>query len=246
MHQHPLRHLILLPTLVLLAVSLQPATLQAQIGQARHGIAIGVSGGMAMNKIGFDPTIKQFWHMGPTFGLTARFTSEKYFGAVCALQLELNYADMGWRENVLNASSQPLPDTYRRDQHYIQLPLLARLGWGREERGLMGFLIAGPQLGYCFDEKTAQGALTLNSAGEPDRPNSLYAQYDMPIERSFDYGLTGGLGIELSTRAGHFILEGRYYYGFGDIYNNSKKDTFSRSNNGAITLKMTYLFDIRK
>lgn len=245
MHPHPLRLRSLLTALVIV-LGLVPSALRAQIGEARRGIAIGVNGGLAMNKIGFDPTVKQFWHMGPTFGLTARFTSEKYFGAVCALQLELNYADLGWRENVLNAASQPLPDTYRRDQHYIQLPLLARLGWGREERGLMGFFIAGPQLGYCFGEKTAQGTTTLNADGTPDRPNGLYAQYDMPIERSFDYGLTGGVGLELSTRAGHFIIEGRYYYGFGDIYNNSKKDTFSRSNNGAVTVKLTYLIDIRK
>ena len=41
-------------------------------------------------------------------------------------------------------------------------------------------------------------------------------------------------------------MEGRYYYGLGDIYNNSKKDVFSRSNHGTIIVKFTYLFDINK
>lgn len=141
-------------TLMWLLLCLVPALAQAQIGEARHNICIGVSGGMTMNRIGFDPTIKQSWHYGPTFGVVARFTSERYFKAFCALQLELNYATLGWRENVLDAQSQPLPDTYQRDLHYIQLPVLARLAWGREKRGLMGYVLAGPQVGYCLDRKS--------------------------------------------------------------------------------------------
>lgn len=68
---------------------------RAQIGEPRHNICIGFTGGVAMNQIGFDPTIKQKWHVGPTFGIVARFTSERYFKAFCALQLELNYSEMG-------------------------------------------------------------------------------------------------------------------------------------------------------
>lgn len=221
-------------------------TATAQVGEPRRNICIGVSGGLTMNKIGFDPTIKQNWHMGPTFGITARFTSERYFKAFCALQLELNYAELGWTENVLNSNSQPLPDTYSRNQHYIQLPIMARLAWGREEHGLMGYVLAGPQLGYCFKEKTSQSAFTYNAEGNPDRPNGMFAQYSMPIDKRFDYGITAGLGAELTTKIGHFLIEGRYYYGLSDIYKNSKKDVFGRSNNGAIVAKITYLFDVRK
>ena len=118
------------------------SSVQAQVGEARHNFCLGFTGGVAMNQIGFDPTIKQNWHVGPTFGVVARFTSERYFKAFCALQVELNYASLGWRENVLNANSEPLPDTYRRDQHYLQLPVLARLAWGKETRGFMGYFLA--------------------------------------------------------------------------------------------------------
>ena len=45
---------------------------------------------------------------------------------------------------------------------------------------------------------------------------------------------------------GHFVLEGRYYYGVGDMYGNSKKDPFSRSANSTIHIKLAYLFDIKK
>ena len=221
------------------------ATVQAQVGERRDNIALGASGGVALNTIAFDPTIKQTMHVGYTAGVVARFTSEKYFKALCSLQLELNYTQLGWKENVLNAQSQPLPDTYRRDLHYLQLPMLARLAWGREKRGVMGYVLAGPQIGWCLGEQAEQSAFTMNEEGVPDRPNGLYAQYGMSIEKKFDYGITGGLGMEINTRVGHFCIEGRYYYGLSDIYKNSKKDVFSRSNHGTIIAKISYLIDIR-
>lgn len=47
-------------------------------------------------------------------------------------------------------------------------------------------------------------------------------------------------------KVGHFLLEGRYYYGLGNIYGNSKRDYFAKSNIGNIVIKLTYLFDITK
>lgn len=218
----------------------------SQVGEPRNGIAVGFSGGVVLNSVGFDPTIKQQMHIGPTLGVVARFTSEKYFSTYCALQVELNYAQLGWKENVLDAQSQPLPDRYSRHMHYIQLPVLARMAWGKEYKGWMGYFLAGPQLGYCLAESSERSEFTLNGNGEPDRPNGMFAQYDMAMDKRFDYGITAGAGVELSTAAGRFLLEGRYYYGLSDIFNNSKKDVFGRSNNGTIVAKITYLFDIRK
>lgn len=221
-------------------------TVNAQVGEPRNNIAIGFTGGVALNTIGFDPTIKQKMHVGPTFGLVARFTSEKYFKTYCALQLEVNYTSLGWKEEVVDQNSKPLPDTYQRTQNYIQMPVLARMAWGREKRGLMGYFLAGPQIGFCIGEKTKQSEFTLNEDGTPNRPNGMFAQYGMEIEKKFDYGITAGLGMEVNTKIGHFLIEGRYYYGLSDIFKNSKKDTFGRSNNGTIFAKISYLFDIKK
>ncbi len=233
----------------LLAVAflcLSALSARAQVGEERHNLCIGVTGGVALNSIGFDPTIKQSQHVGPTVGLAVRYTSERYFKAYCALQVELNYSSLGWKENILDSNSQPLPDTYSRNMHYIQLPMLARLAWGREKRGLMGYFLAGPQIGWCIGETTKASAFTLNAEGNPDRPNNTYEQYSMPVEKKFDYGITAGLGAELTTKVGHFLVEGRYYYGLSDIYGNAKKDVFSRSNNGTIYAKVTYFIDVKK
>ena len=69
----------------------------------------------------------------------------------------------------------------------------------------------------------------------------------MPVEKKFDYGIAAGLGAEWSMRRiGHILLEARYYYGLGNIYGNSKKDFFGKSNNSNIIIKITYLYDIVK
>ena len=43
---------------------------------------------------------------------------------------------------------------------------------------------------------------------------------------------------------GHIIIDARYYYGLGNIYGNTKRDYFARSNFQNIAVKLTYLFDI--
>ena len=219
----------------------------AQVGAPRSDLAIGGSAGVALNHIDFDPSIKQTLHAAPTFGLTLRYTSEKYFSTYCSLQAEINFTRLGWTEDIQNRAGKPLKDTYRRDLDYIQVPLLARLGWGKERKGVMFYIVAGPQIGFFIGEKSQKSdTWTLNADGQPDRPNGLVAQYSMNIEKKFDYGITGGLGLELNTGIGHFMLEGRYYFGLADIYGNAKKDVFGRSAHGTIFAKLTYLTDILK
>lgn len=227
--------------LITLSLTAACLTAQAQVGESRNDLAVGVSGGYVLNKVSFNPTIKQDFHPGTTFGVTLRYTCEKYFAALCALQAEVNYTGMGWKEKIETSD-----DTYERQVNYVQVPLLANLGFGRERGGVKGFIVLGPQIGFCLGEKEKRGGEwseeTLNK-----RPNQVTQQYDLKVQRKFEYGLTGGAGLDVSTRSGHhFLLEGRYYYALSDIFKNSKKDPFGRSANGAIIAKVSYLFDIIK
>ena len=215
----------------------------AQVGEHRNDLIVGASGGYLFNMVSFNPTIKQTMKGGETFGLTIRYTCEKYLSAVCSLQGEVNFANMGWKEDIEYVTDDGQSDTYKRDVHYVQVPIFARLAWGHELRGAQFFFQIGPQLGYYLSEKDYRGGpwsyTTLNY-----RPNHVTQQYDMTVERKFEYGLTGGIGAELSTAIGRFSLEGRYYYGLSDMFNNGKKDPFGRSANGAIYIKAGYLFDL--
>lgn len=231
-----LRHLI-----QLVALFFCVSQIRAQVGEHRNDFAIGVNGGYVLNKIAFNPTIKQSFHGGTTFGVTARYTCEKYFQVYCALQAEINYASLGWKELIETSD-----DTYSRDMNYIQIPMFARLAMGRERGGFQGFLLLGPQIGFCFSEKSHKSG-AWNDYTLSMRPNGIIKQYDLDVENRFEYGIAGGLGGEFSTKSGHrFAIEGRYFYGLSDIFGNSKKDPFGRSNNGAIYAKVSYLFDLIK
>ena len=238
--------------LAILLLSFCPA--KAQVGDYRTDLAIGINGGYVMSNVMFTPDVPQDLHGGVTGGLTIRYTCEKYFSSICAITAEVNYTQAGWKERILDVNDNPIyyvgdgSDAlrYQRRITYVQVPLLARLGWGRERKGLQAFIQLGPQLGFYLDENTetniVQGRPTQNT-----RVSSVVAQETMPVENKFDYGIVGGAGIEFShPKVGHFLLEGRYYFALGNIYGNSKSDYFAKSNQSNIVIKLSYLFDVIK
>ncbi len=227
---------------------------KAQVGEYRTDFAIGVNGGYILSSVGFQPDVPQSQLGGMTAGVTFRYTCEKYFKSICAIVAEVNIAQVGWKEKIEGLQNQPLyydddPNTalhYSRKMTYLQIPLFARLGWGRERKGLQGFFQVGPQIGIFLSESTNTNLVPGIEPTE-SRSSSIVAQESMPVEKKFDYGIAGGAGIEFSVpKVGHFMLEGRYYYGLGNIFGNTKSDYFGKSNFGQIVIKATYLFDIVK
>lgn len=233
---------------ILLFASIQAS---AQVGKYRNDLSIGVNGGYVMSNVGFTPKVNQTFHGGLTGGLSFRYVCEKYFSTICAVQAEVNYAQIGWKEQILDVNDASvinqvtgLPEEYSRTINYIQIPVFAHLGWGREEKGFQFFFQAGPQIGFCLGESTKTN-FNVKDANFADRVNNVVAQDTMAVENKFDYGIAAGLGLEYShPKVGHFQLEARYYYGLGNIYGDSKKDYFGKSNFGNIVVKLTYLFDI--
>ena len=139
-----------------------------------------------------------------------------------------------------------MAEAYQRDMNYIQVPIFAHLAWGRERKGVQFFFKAGPQFGYLIGESTKTN-FNVKDANFDDRANKTCAQDTMAVENKFDFGIAAGLGMEYSIpKVGHFLLEGRYYYGLGNIYGDSKRDYFGKSNHSNIVIKLSYLFDITR
>lgn len=236
---------------LIIAFAVSTVVCHAQIGKYRNDMSIGVNGGYVMSNVGFTPKVNQKFHGGITGGVSFRYVCEKYFSTVCALQAEVNYAQIGWTEDILDINDAPVinPKTnvaekYSRTINYIQIPIFAHLGWGREQKGFQFFFQAGPQLGLYLGESTDMN-FNFEDRNTEDRVSNIVAQDTMKVENKFDYGIAAGLGLEYShPKVGHFQLEARYYYGLGNIYGNSKKDYFGKSNFGNIVVKLTYLFDI--
>ena len=240
--------------ILLLVVHCSLLATRAQVGEYRNDLAVGVSAGYMLSSVGFVPEVPQKQLGGMTGGVTFRYTCEKYFKSVCAIVAEVNLVQTGWKENIMDMDNQPVyyvndpekanPLSYERHMKYVQVPIMARLGWGRERKGLQGFIQLGPQIGFFLDESTTSN-LQPGIGTQTERSSKIVAQDTMAVQKKFDYGIAVGGGIEFShPKVGHFILEGRYYYGLGDIYKNSKSDFFGRSNFGQIVIKATYLFDL--
>lgn len=223
-------------TLTLIILAITAITASAQVGDSRNMLSIGFNAGMGTSNVSFVPSIKQQTHLGPTFGVQVRHISEKYFFLICGIQMECNYARRGWTEKIEDGSG----DTYSRMADYIEVPFLAHLGFGREIRGFQGFINLGPQVSYLIkdDEKYSKTWDTSN------RPNQVTEQYGKAIENKLDYGITASVGLEMHTGTGNFGLEGRYYFGLGNIFGITKKDYFARCANSTISLRATYTFNL--
>lgn len=230
-----------------------PLSSLAQVGEHRNDLAIGANDGYMLSNVGFVPKVNQTFHGGYTGGLSLRYVCEKYFNSICSIYAELNYAQMGWKEDILDREDQPVineetqqAESFSRTLNYVQLPIFARLGWGREQKGVQFFFQAGPQLGYYLSDKVTKN-FELDKRNSWKRANDEVHQDTMAVENKLDYGIAAGIGMEYSfPKLGHFMLEARYYYGLGNIYKDTKRDYFGKSNNSSIIVKLTYLFDLKK
>ena len=86
--------------------ALLPLSVAAQVGEFRKDLAIGVNGGYVLSNVGFVPKVPQGMLGGTTFGITGRYTCEKYFSSICAIVAEMNYAQIGWKEKILTLKDE--------------------------------------------------------------------------------------------------------------------------------------------
>lgn len=174
-------------------------------------------------------------------GISVRYIHEKSLGVIG----ELNFSQQGWDEKIedkitLNTETgrnDTISFSNRHKLNYIELPLLTHIYFGNNKTRV--FINLGPKFSYLISESDEFVNLPPNGSFGSDG-KQIENQYRRKAEKKFDYALMAGLGFELRTKIGNFALEGRYTLGLGDIYNNRKTDTFSRSANRVISARLTY------
>ena len=246
----------------LIILCLAPIWALAQVGEHRNQFAIGFQAGYNFNKVDFIPKVNDKTYQGLTGGLTARYTCEKYFNTICSIQMEFNYSQLGWEENIVDNNDNPVPsmsnpkenERFKHSIDYYQVPILAHLAWGKEKKGLNFFFNAGPVLGFLvnndIDKNFTLETVNLEIRGyqneqDQEKIKKQLKEKEQKPKNKFDYGIAAGLGLELHIKPiGRFQIEGRYYYGLGNLYGDSKLDCFSRSAHQTIILRGAYLIDI--
>lgn len=216
--------------LCLLIVFLIPIKAQPRLKAPEY--AIGIHGGVSFSSVLFSPTVANMTPitnacvLGGNGGLVFRYAGHKY----CSLQVELNYVHRGWAER--NATTG---DTYSRNLHYIELPLMMHLNFGSQQ--WRWFFNLGPQIGYCLKDEGNKGVL-VNGDG----------QYEYsPIDHPFDWGLIAGTGVYCQTKqAGTYQLEIRFDYSFGGIYGTGLIDHFSMASPMDLSINFAYMWNFKK
>ncbi len=197
-------------------------------------LSVGVRGGVSIPDVAFSPNIEQNPWVGYTTGFVFRYTEEKIFGLIA----ELNFTRHGWNEMF----EENEPYSYCRALDYVEIPFMVHLYFGSEN--FHAFLNLGPQVGFLINDSYTAN-FDIDNLPDFAGKNRINEVYKMPAAHKIDYGITGGLGVELRMKRHILLLEGRYYFGLGDIFGNHKSDVFYGSSaNRGFLVSLAYLFRI--
>lgn len=200
-------------------------------------ITIGGKGGVTLSSASFSPTVPQSMLTGMIVGATFRYIEERHFGLIA----EINLEQRGWKEDFEEA-----PYNYSRTLTYIQIPFLTHIYFGSTK--FHGFFNAGPEVAFMIGESTSANFDINNFQSLDDFPkvNRSTDQIAMPVKNKFDYGISAGLGMEYFIKRNHSVtLEGRFYFGLGNMFGASKSDVFAASRGMSIQVTVGYNFRMK-
>ena len=154
----------------------------AQVGDLLNNFSVGVNVGVNLTSAQFSPSVRQNQLMGTVFGVSARYISEKYFGMICGVRMEVNFSQHGWKEFVEDFDDLH----FQRTMNYIDIPFLAHLAFGKK---FQFFIDGGPQIGFYLNDKS-------KISGDWDSITGVTVeQHTLDVKHKFDYGIAGGIGF---------------------------------------------------
>lgn len=160
--------------------------------------SIGLRGGYGLHGVYFEPQSlngKQVAYQLPNAGLVIIYNNMNNAG----LQIELNYAQKGWKEEekLIEGSE------FKRTISYFELPVLTHWQFGK--KSLRAMLIIGPYVAYKLNESTE----SVNFG--PIFTGHRYDHYHQKI-RDLDFGLKAGVGLRYNF-AKRFAVYAEFRYG---------------------------------
>jgi hypothetical protein len=173
--------------------------------------------------VAFTPDVDQDLLTSASGGLVVRHVSEPHIG----LQFELNYAGKGWIEN------RDSLGIYKRSLLTYNLPVQAVFIAGSKVVRLAVTL--GPYGSWMKDEKESVSVDT----------QYYKAYYGHPLEGRWEFGFTGGLGIEFHTKIGAFGLRSQYSNSLNNLFPlNSENFYYNSSRSQVLHVGFTYYFKL--
>lgn len=203
----------------------------------RPHVSVGFHAGTNFSRVEFSPAVRETFTQGTCGAVSVSYAEEKIFGLI----VELGWANRGWKEDF-----EESPLRYTHNLTYINLPILTNISFGT--RRFKTFINLGPVFGYMIGDRITANFDYKNLGSVTDWPERRRQteQLGMAVKNKFDYGITGGLGFEFYVSPRNSVtLEGRYYFGLGNIFPSSKADVFSASRCTSIDVAVGYKFRLR-
>ena len=213
-----MKHHTMRKLLILIAIVIS-TTLSAQVRLDKPEMYVGVNMGVTESMVMFKPAVTQGFLMGYNGGIVFRYIAEKNVG----MQAELNFSQRGWKE----ASG-----LYTRQLNYIELPFMTHIYVGSKNRV---FFNLGPKISYLISER-----VLVNGTA-----NSTDIQHVTSVQHPFDYGLCTGLGILFNIKGKILQLDTRANYSLSDVFDDTKRDFYSTSNNLNLSVNLAWLFQVK-
>lgn len=220
--------------LILLAASVPEISAQTHY---EGNIFVGAKGGVDFSRVFFHPSVKQKMAVGGVAGLTFRYIEENHFGIIG----ELNFEQRGWEENF-----EEYPFSYHRTLNYLQVPVMAHIYFGSPRAHF--FFNAGPEVGFMIGESTDANFDYRDPASVPGFPlkDRQIDQYTLKADKKIDFGISAGIGGEFFINSRNSVtLEGRFYYGLGNVVKTGRTETFSAANSMSIMVTAGYWFRVK-
>ncbi len=193
---------------------------------------LGINAGINTCRVSFTPKVNQKPLTAVEVGLVFRNMSERHVG----LQLELNYARKGWIENRDSVGK------YRRDLEVIRLPLLAVFTAG--SKTLRFSFLLGPYLSYLTSESETYDIAGFYLITNPVTSNYL-PYYGKQLDSNWEFGFTGGFGVELHTKIGVFGIRATYHHSLTNLFPlNASEFYYETSRSQVLHTGITYFIKI--
>jgi len=184
---------------------------------------LGVKFGGNISGVYSDPFINQKINSGITSGFVFNYISQENLG----IQLELNYKQSGWNEDLDSTN------IYTRQLNIVELPFMTHVKIGHKKTKIV-FNI-GPYISYLLSENERMELLDATE----EKP-----YYGESIDNKASIGLCLGLGISRETSIGLFQLESRISSSISDHFNSNSVFPFSSSKNLNAELSLLYLIEL--
>jgi hypothetical protein len=227
--------------LFLILFFLQPATMWAQRRIPKE-LSLGVIGGAVMSQMNFDAstTMPQDMAKGYTCGVSARYIEEYHFG----LQVEALLTRRGYQDRFDEEYGDM---SFKRSLTYLEVPVLSHIyfPFGKRDRSEISVNL-GPKFGVMLWDKTDSNLPDDFGQAGSATYGLQDAHHTMAVSNRFDYGIQAGLGYEFRFSPKVSLqLEGRYYFGLGNIFPDEKSDVFETSSNQHVMVVMTLFWHKR-